>query len=52
MVCFPGCHGGEGQAEGKKVGDVGEGLGKEEEDMSVGESTKSPVHVDAEFLQK
>ena len=39
------------QVEGKERG-LAEGLGWKEEDMSVGESTKSTVHVDAEFLQK
>ena len=46
MFFFPGCHGGEGREEGK------EGSGKMDEDMSVGESTKSTVHVDAQLLQK
>ena len=50
MVCFPGCHGGAGREEGKKEGECGEDLGRKEEDMSVGESTKSTVHVAAEFL--
>ena len=45
MVCFPGCHGGEGREEGVNEGEVGEGLGRREEDTSVGESTKSTVHV-------
>ena len=45
MLCFPGCHGGEGREEGNKEGEVGEGSGRREEDMSVGESTKSTVHV-------
>ena len=49
MVCFPGFHGGERREEGKEQGEVGEGLGKMEEDMSVGELIKSTVHVDAEF---
>ena len=49
VVCFSGCHGGEQRAEGKQEGSVGEGLEKEEEDTSVGESTTSTVHVDAEF---
>ena len=31
--------------EGEKEGEVGEGLGRREEDTSVGESTKSTVHV-------
>ena len=51
MVCFPGCHGEEGREEGEE-GEFGEGLRRRQVDMSVGESTKSPVHVDAEFLQK
>ena len=40
MACFPGCHGGEGREQGKE-----ERLGRKEEDMSVGELTKSNVHV-------
>ena len=47
MVCFPGCHGGEGGEEEKEEA-CGEGLGRKREGMFVGESTKSPVHV--EFL--
>ena len=48
-ICFPGCRGGEGREEGLGLG---EGLGRKEEDMSVGESIKSTLHVDVEFLQK
>ena len=47
VVCFPGCHGGAGREEGKKEGECGEDFGRKEEDMSVGESTKSTVQVDA-----
>ena len=43
VVCFPGYHGGEGRKEGKTEGECGEGLWRKEEDMSVGESTKSTV---------
>ena len=49
MICFTGCYGGEGREEGKKEGEC---RGGKEEDMSVGESTKSTVPVDVEFLQK
>ena len=38
--------------EGKEDGECEEGLGRKEEDMSVGELTKSSAHVDAELLQK
>ena len=44
MVCFPGCIGGAGR---EKEEECGEG---KEEDMSVGEATKSAVHAVAEFL--
>ena len=47
-ICFSGCHGGEGREEGLGLG---EGLGRKEEDMCVGESTKSTVHVDAEIYK-
>ena len=50
MVCFQGCHGGAGREEGKKEGECEEGLGRKEEDISVGEATMCTVH--AEFLQK
>ena len=50
-ILFSGCYG--TRAEGREEGlGLGEGLGRKEEDMSVGELTKSTVHVDAEFLQK
>ena len=40
MVCFTGCHGGEGREEGKEEGELGDSrLGSKEEDMFVGEST-------------
>ena len=42
---FPGCHGGEGREEGKEEGQVEECLERKEENMCVGESTKSTVHV-------
>ena len=42
VVCFPDYHGREVKEELRKEGEFGEEL---EEDMSVGESTKSTVHV-------
>ena len=45
MVCFPGCHGGEGREEGKEEGQGGEGVGRKEANMSVGKSAKATVHV-------
>ena len=52
MVCFPGCHGREGREEGKKERDFGQGLGRKEEDMSVGEATKSTSAGDCGYIRE
>ena len=41
---FPGCSGGEGREEGREEGEFGEGSGRKEEAMCVGESTTATVH--------